>query len=68
MNLGLLIIIILGIVLFLWGTIEMIQSLVNNDDSVFGIIMFFIYLILLTISIGFGLVKLFSWLFTIKLW
>ena len=68
MNLGLLIIIILGIVLFLWGTIEMIKSLVNNDDSVFGIIMFFIYLILLTISIGFGLVKLFSWLFTIKLW
>ena len=68
MNLGLLIIIILGIVLFLWGTIEMIQSLVNNDDSVFGIIMFFIYLILLTISIGFGLVKLFNWLFTIKLW
>ena len=68
MNLGLLIIIISGIVLFLWGTIKMIQSLVNNDDSVFGIIMFFIYLILLTISIGFGLVKLFSWLFTIKLW
>ena len=68
MNLGLLIIIISGIVLFLWGTIEMIRSIVNNDDSVFGIIMVFIYLILLTISIGLGLVKLFSWLFTIKLW
>ena len=68
MNLGLLIIIISGIVLFLWGIIKMIQSIVNNDDSVFGIIMVFIYLILLTISIGLGLVKLFSWLFTIKLW
>ena len=68
MNLGLLIIIISGIVLFLWGTIEMIRSIVNNYDSGFGITMFFIYLILLTIGIGFGLVKLFSWLFTIKLW
>lgn len=68
MNLGLLIIIVLGTVLFIYGNYKMCKFVFKDEDSNAGIFTFSTYIAIILSAIGFGLVKLFSWLFTIKLW
>ena len=68
MNLGLLIIIIVGTVLFIYGNYKMCKLVFKDEDSRVGILTFSTYIAIILCAIGFGLIKLFEWLFTIKLW
>lgn len=63
MTLGLVILILIGIGLVIWGNVHLIKSIQDGTDSFVSTIILFIDVVL----IGFGIYTLFEWLFTIKI-